>query len=233
MAGSNGGLAAAIVRRRVFIVAAWLVVCVALLPAARSIESVLSVAARIDASESAVVSDQLARRFKSPFANSAVLVATGLPSPATPAGEAPVRALIGALRSVPGVTSVLSYLDGQEALLAGAPGSDGAFIIVGLADGLRPDARLEVLRGATRQLEADMTRRGRKKNEADQIRTRRERDVERLGRLQAADFDPDGHPAGSYTPRFYIAAGGLSRPLQVFATAPIHAAGGGMVSRGA
>ena len=80
------------------ILAAWVVVCVALLPAARSIESVLSVAARIDGSESAVVDEQLARRFHSPFAHSVVLVATGLPSPTTPAGEQALGALVGALR---------------------------------------------------------------------------------------------------------------------------------------
>jgi hypothetical protein len=38
-----------------------------------------------------------------------------------------------------------------------------------------------------------MTRRGRKKHEADHVCTCRKRDVERFGRLQAADLDQDGH----------------------------------------
>jgi RND superfamily putative drug exporter len=160
MAGSSGSLAETIIRRRTRILAAWVVVCVALLPAARSIESVLSVAARIDGSESAVVDDQLAQRFHSPFAHSAVLVATGLPSPTAPAGELALRSLVDALRATPGITNVLSYLDGRELLFAGAPGSDegGAFVIVGLAGGMRPDARLELLRRATRRLETDLRR---------------------------------------------------------------------------
>src|SRR5215472_4794240 len=87
MAGSDGRFAAGLVRRRVLILAAWLVACGVLVPAAGRIESMLSVAARIDGSESAAVEDQLARRFRSPFAHSAVLVATGLPSPTTDAGE--------------------------------------------------------------------------------------------------------------------------------------------------
>ena len=157
MAGSKRGWAEVIVRHRGIILTGWVALCAALLPAARNIESVLSVAARVDGSESAVIDDQLTQRFRSPFAHSVVLVATGLPSPTTPAGERALITLTGALRATPGITSVLSYLDGREALLAGTPGSDGTFVIVGL-EGSRPDARLELLRGATRRLEADMRR---------------------------------------------------------------------------
>jgi RND superfamily putative drug exporter len=144
------------VRRRGIILTAWVVLCATLLPAARSIESVLSVAARVDGSESALVDDQLAQRFHSPFAHSVVLVATGLPSPTTRAGEQALSSLVSALRSVPGITGVLSYLDGREPLLAGA-GPDGAFVIVGL-EGSRPDARFELLRRTTRRLELEMRR---------------------------------------------------------------------------
>jgi hypothetical protein len=42
-------------------------------------------------------------------------------------------------------------------------------------------------------LKAHMSRRGRKKDEADQIGACRKRDIERFGRLQAADLDQDGH----------------------------------------
>ncbi len=155
MAGSEGSIARTIVRRRRVILAAWIVVCVALVPAARSIESVLSVAARIDGSESARVDNQLAQRFRSPFAHSVVLVATGLPSPTSATGERALGALVSALKSAPGVTGVISYLDGREPLMAADSGVDATFVVVGL-EGPRPDARLEPLREATRHLERAM-----------------------------------------------------------------------------
>jgi RND superfamily putative drug exporter len=149
-------LAEGIVRRRRTIIAAWLIACVALLPAARKIESVLAVAARVDGSESALVDDVLARRFHSPFAHSVVLVATGTPSPTNEAGESALRSLVDTLRSTPGITGVLSYLDGREPLLVGAD-SSGTFIVVGL-EGSRPDTRLGLLRETTHRLEARLRR---------------------------------------------------------------------------
>ena len=154
MAGSDAA-ARGIVRRRRLILPAWIALCLALIPAARSIESVLSVAARIDGSESAAVDDQLARRFRSPFAHSVVLVATGLPSPTTAAGEKALGALVSALKTAPGVTGVLSYLDGRETLMVADSGVDATFVVVGL-DGPRPDARLATLRDETRRLEREM-----------------------------------------------------------------------------
>ena len=115
----------------------------------------LSVAARIDGSESATVDSELAQRFRSPFAHSVVLVATGLPSPTSAAGEKALGALVAALKSAPGVTGVLSYLDGREPLMAADSGVDATFIVVGL-EGPLPDARLEPLRQATRRLERAM-----------------------------------------------------------------------------
>jgi uncharacterized membrane protein YdfJ with MMPL/SSD domain len=155
MAGSEATAARRIIRRRRPILAAWIVVCLALVPAARSIESVLSVAARIDGSESATVDNQLAQRFRSPFAHSVVLVATGLPSPTSATGERALGALVAALKSAPGVTGVISYLDGREPLMAADSGVDATFMVVGL-EGSRPDARLESLREATRRLERAM-----------------------------------------------------------------------------
>ncbi len=147
-------LAEQIVRRRRLIVAAWVIACVALLPAARGIESVLSVAARVDGSESALIDEALAKRFHSPFGHSVVLVATGLPSPTTEAGEVALRCILDTLRSTPGIIGVFSYLDGREPLLVGAD-SSGTFIVVGV-EGSRPDLRLETLRQTTRRLEAQM-----------------------------------------------------------------------------
>src|SRR5262249_10217981 len=139
-------------RHRRWLLAAWIILCVALVPAARSIESVLSVAARGDGSESARGDDQLARRFRSPFAHSVVLVATGLPSPTTVTGEKALGSLVSALKSARGVTGVLSYLDGRESLMVADSGVDATFVLVGL-DGARPDARLVTLRAETRRLE--------------------------------------------------------------------------------
>jgi len=145
-----------VVRWRGVIIVAWVVACLALMPAARTIESVLAVAAHVDGSESALVDDLLARRFHSPFAHSVVLVATGLPSPTTDAGEAVLRSVVDTLRSTPGITGVLSYLDGRETLLVGAD-SAGTFLVVGL-EGSRPDTRLQPLRETTHRLEARLGR---------------------------------------------------------------------------
>ncbi len=146
-----------IVRRRKTILVLWIVACTALLPAARRIEATLSVAARIDGSASAAVDAQLANRFHSPFAQSAILVATGIPSPTTAAGAQALHDLVGSLQSTPGVTSVLSYLNGHEPLMAGDSGSDAAFVVVGLV-GPRPDIQLEQLRAATRRIQTEMQR---------------------------------------------------------------------------
>ncbi|HEV8448278.1 MAG TPA: MMPL family transporter [Gemmatimonadaceae bacterium] len=154
MAGSEAA-ARGIVRRRRTILAAWIVLCAALVPAARSIESVLSVAARIDGSESAAVDDQLARRFRSPFAHSVVLVAAGLPSPTTRDGESALGRLATAVKSEPGVTGVVSYLDGRESLMVADSGQNATFLMVGL-DGPRPDTRLALLRDDTRRIEREM-----------------------------------------------------------------------------
>src|SRR4249920_459476 len=102
-------IAAIIVRRRPFVALAWILACVLLLPKARRIESVLRVATRVDGSESAAVDEQLALRFESPFARSVVLVATGIPSPQTPAGGDVLRVLVDSVQAIRGVTRVLSY----------------------------------------------------------------------------------------------------------------------------
>jgi RND superfamily putative drug exporter len=147
-------LAEQIIRRRGLILAAWVSASIALLPSARRIESVLSVAARVDGSESALVDEALSKRFHSPFAHSLVLVATGLPSPTTERGESVLRSVADTLRSTPGIIGVFSYLDGREPLLVGAD-SIGTFILVGV-EGSRPDIRLEALRETTRRLESEL-----------------------------------------------------------------------------
>ena len=144
-------LAAAIVRHRKLIALAWLLGCVVLLPRARRIESVLRVAARVDGSESAAVDEQLALRFRSPFAQSVVLVATGIPSPETPAGNDVLRGLVDSLQAIPGVTRALSYLDGREPLFVGSDSAErsdagGTFVVVGLDAQRQADVLLDTLR---------------------------------------------------------------------------------------
>ena len=150
-------LAAVIVRRRRRIAIVWLLVCLVLLPGARRIESVLGVAARVEGSESATVDDQLARRFGSSFAHPLVLVVSGVPSPATPAGDTTLRFIAQAVRVTPGVARVVSYLDGHDSIFQGADGR--TFLIVGLDNRTAPDARLDSLRAATTRLATTLARR--------------------------------------------------------------------------
>jgi putative drug exporter of the RND superfamily len=152
-------LAASIVRRRGVVALAWIVACLALLPRARQIESVLRVAARVDGSESAAVDEQLSRGFQSPFAHSVVLVATGIPSPQTPLGADVLRALVDSVQTIGGVTRALSYLNGREPLfVARSDSAGGTFIVVGLDDKRQADVLLDTLRTASRRLETALRR---------------------------------------------------------------------------
>ncbi len=157
---NGASLVAMIVRRRGLVALMWIVACALLLPKARRIESVLRVAARVDGSESAAVDEQLARRFQSPFAHSVLLVATGIPSPQTPAGGDLLRALVDSVQSIRGVTRVTSYLDGQEALFIDtrSDSAPGTFMIVGLEEQRQADVLLDTLRQATRRFESALQR---------------------------------------------------------------------------
>ena len=134
MTDSNSGfgasLATAVVRRRRWVVAAWTVVALLLLPHAREAKARLEVAARVQGSESDAVARLLADRFDSPFARSAVLVVTGLPAPTTPAGRDALRSLAAAVTRVPGVTRTLSHLDAPDPAFLGHAGEQ--FVVVGL-----------------------------------------------------------------------------------------------------
>ena len=149
-----------IVRRRGIVAFIWLVACLTILPGARRIESRLRVAARVDGSESATVEEQLSERFQSPFAHSVVLVATGIPSPVDASGVETLRALVDSVRAAPGVTRVLSYVDGHEPLFVGADAhrTEGTFLVVGLDERRAPDLLLDSLRHATTRIAAAMRR---------------------------------------------------------------------------
>ena len=140
---SDAPLAAGIVRHRRWIAAAWVIVALLLLPRAREAATRLTVAARVTGSESDAVARLLAERFDSPFARSAVLVVTGLPSPTTPSGRDAVRSLTTAVARVPGVTRTLSHLDSPDPAFLGRAGEQ--FLVVGL-DGRRATSDATVLR---------------------------------------------------------------------------------------
>ena len=157
MAGSER-LARAIVRWRWAVVVAWVLLGAVLIPLATTIENRLTVAARVDHSESAALEDVLDTRFHSPFARWVALVIAGVPTPNTPTGRAVLERTVDIVRVQPSVTRTFSYLDDPDSLFTGATG-DGTFVVVGLdPDVSRPERLLPGLRAATADLERNLRR---------------------------------------------------------------------------
>ena len=133
-------------------VLAWIAAAAALLPQALRAPERLRVGSGILGSESAAVDEALEHRLASPFATTALLVATGLPPPDRPEGRALLETAVAELRSVHGVRQTLSYLDHADPLLVG-PG--GTIVVLGLDPGVeRVDRLVPPLREATARLEA-------------------------------------------------------------------------------
>ncbi len=145
-------LAGLIVRRRGWIVAGWTLAVLGAVPLAAHVQRSLEVAARVRGSESAVVEAELATRFGAPYAQYAVLVCRGLPSPLDPDGRVVMDTLIAAIAAVPGVTRVRGYERPSDTLFI-ASGDTTALILVGL-DGVTrvPDDIIPALRATTRVL---------------------------------------------------------------------------------
>ncbi|MDQ6829524.1 MAG: MMPL family transporter, partial [Gemmatimonadota bacterium] len=142
-------LARTIVRRRGIIAACWVLTAILVGARAAHIEQVLDVSAVVPSSESAAVDDLLGKRFDSPFAHYAVLVVTGLPSPAIVPGQDALGELSDSIAVAPGVTRVLSYLDAHDSLFLGARETSATFLVVGLdAKGGPLDALIPPLRHA-------------------------------------------------------------------------------------
>ncbi len=142
-------LAARLVRRRWLVLTVWAVGAAVLLPRAAGVERVLEVAARVRGSESEAVEQELAHRFGTPYAQYAVLVLSGGPSPATPRGRALHDTLAATLRRVPDVIRVRPYETEQDTLLLARNGA-ATFVVVGLDPAAgRPDAIVGRLRDAT------------------------------------------------------------------------------------
>jgi putative drug exporter of the RND superfamily len=145
-------LAPAVVRHRKAITFVWLVAAAALLPHARDVENRLEVSARILDSESGAVEELLAARFASPFARSAILVVSGVPTPDTPPGREVLGQIVSGIWTASGVTRTFSYLDLPDPYFCGQHGS-GTFVVVGLrAEGSAVDRLIAPLRERTEAL---------------------------------------------------------------------------------
>jgi RND superfamily putative drug exporter len=103
----------------------------ALLPFSFHAERHLETATRVEGSQAATVRQELADRFHSPFVDRVVLVVQGLPPADSDAGGQALGAIATALNNQPGVSGVVSYLDGHDPIFLGRGG--GTFVLVGLA----------------------------------------------------------------------------------------------------
>ncbi len=118
-------------RRRFWLAMSGFVMALALLPFSYKVERRLETAVHIKGGESEKVDRELAQRFQSPYANRVVLVISGIPDPDSAKGADALGFLTSSLRSLPGVSGVVSSLDWPDPLFTGDNG--GALIIIGLA----------------------------------------------------------------------------------------------------
>jgi putative drug exporter of the RND superfamily len=119
-----------VARRRFWLAMSGFVMALALVPFSYKVERRLATAVHIKGGESERVDQELAQRFKSPYADRLVLVISGVPDPDSAKGADALGFLTSSLRSVPGVSGAVSSLDWPDPLFTGNNG--GALIIVGL-----------------------------------------------------------------------------------------------------
>jgi RND superfamily putative drug exporter len=122
--------------RRFWAAGVVLAAVIALLPFSFHAERHLETATRVEASEAQSVSQELVTGFHSPFVDRVVLVIQGLPSADSEEGAAALGTIAGALRDLPGVSGVVSYLDLPDSMFLGKDG--GTFVLVGLASSNGP-----------------------------------------------------------------------------------------------
>lgn len=142
----------AIVRHRRSIAAVCVLIALILLPLAPQTSEKFEVGgATVHQSESARVDVLLDTRFDAPFANSLVLVATGIPSLDDVAGIDILFEIVEVVRDIPSVTGVLSYVDPVDPVFLS---EHGTFLIVGISVGeRRMDEVVLELRRATHALQ--------------------------------------------------------------------------------
>lgn len=126
-------LARFVVRRRGWIAVGWAVAAALIVPHARTLPARLEASTRVGGRQSDSVARLLVDRFASPFARSAILVVTGVPSPRLPSGESALREIVHAVVATPGVIQTLSFLDGRDSTFVGMGGE--TFVLVGLDTG--------------------------------------------------------------------------------------------------
>jgi putative drug exporter of the RND superfamily len=144
-----GTVAGTGVRRRGILITGWLLAAVVFVPLARRLPDRLAGVARIDGSESAAVQALLQGPLASEYASYAVMVARGIPSPATEEGARALYRLLKPLAAAPEVVGVFSWLSFPDPAFIGA-GDDGALVMVGLADSMAPPERsIPALRALT------------------------------------------------------------------------------------
>ncbi len=117
--------------RRFWVAGVVLAAVVALLPFSFHSERHLETATRVEGSQAAIVRDELASRFHSPFVDRVVLVAQGLPPANSKEGGQALGTIVATLEAQPGVSGVVSYLGLPDPLFLGKGG--GTFVLVGLA----------------------------------------------------------------------------------------------------
>jgi len=132
-------------RRRFWLAMSGFVMALALLPFSYKVERRLETVVHIKGGESEKVDLEIAQRFRSPFAHRLILVISGIPDPDSAKGADVLGFLTTSLRSVPGVSGVVSSVDWPDPLFIGKNG--GTLIIVGLephgetVEGLVPKLR--------------------------------------------------------------------------------------------
>ncbi|MGD0797438.1 MAG: MMPL family transporter [Acidobacteriaceae bacterium] len=117
--------------RRFWVAGVVLTAVVALLPFSFHAERHLETATRVEGSEAEAVAQELAVRFRSPFADRVILVVQGLPPADSDQGEQALATIVAELREEPGVAGVVSHLDLRDPIFLGRGG--GTFVLVGLA----------------------------------------------------------------------------------------------------
>lgn len=117
-------------RRRFWLAMSGFVVALILVPFSYRVETRLETAVHIKGGEAEQVDGELAERFQSPYVHRVVLVLKGLPDPDSEEGREALGFVSETLRSEPGVSGVLSWLDWQDTLFLGKNG--GTLMIIGL-----------------------------------------------------------------------------------------------------
>jgi putative drug exporter of the RND superfamily len=142
-------------RRRFWLAMSGFVMAFALMPFSYKVERRLETAAHIKDGESEKVDEELAQRFRSPYAHRLVVVISGIPDPDSAESAEALGFLTGSLRSVPGVSGAVSSLDWPDPLFTGNNG--GALIIVGLdPDDKAVEALVPILRAKADWMEGQL-----------------------------------------------------------------------------